>query len=137
MVSNSRNQRFKDGRFDNFLAKGYGRTYFSATSTHTCTGYGNAMVVRARLPLQDLEFMQFHPIGIYGVGCSITEGSRSEGGILRNSEGERFMEQYAPTAKDLASRDVVFGSMIMEIREGLGVGMILFLQSVYCGIIEI
>uniref|UniRef100_A5BGN3 Succinate dehydrogenase [ubiquinone] flavoprotein subunit, mitochondrial n=1 Tax=Vitis vinifera TaxID=29760 RepID=A5BGN3_VITVI len=100
---------------------GYGRTYFSATSAHTCTGDGNAMVARAGLPLQDLEFVQFHPTGIYGAGCLITEGSRGEGGILRNSEGERFMERYAPTAKDLASRDVVSRSMTMEIREGRGV----------------
>ncbi|KAE8685391.1 Succinate dehydrogenase flavoprotein subunit [Hibiscus syriacus] len=101
---------------------GYGRTFFSATSAHTCTGDGNAMVARAGLPLQDLEFVQFHPTGIYGAGCLITEGSRGEGGILRNSEGERFMERYAPTAKDLASRDVVSRSMTMEIREGRGVG---------------
>merc|ERR1719313_2027376 len=101
---------------------GYGRAYFSATSAHTCTGDGNAMVLRAGLPLQDLEFVQFHPTGIYGAGCLITEGSRGEGGILRNSEGERFMERYAPTAKDLASRDVVSRSMTMEIREGRGVG---------------
>ncbi|CAI0420030.1 unnamed protein product [Linum tenue] len=101
---------------------GYGRAYFSATSAHTCTGDGNAMVARAGLPLQDLEFVQFHPTGIYGAGCLITEGSRGEGGILRNSEGERFMERYAPTAKDLASRDVVSRSMTMEIREGRGVG---------------
>ncbi|KAF6166635.1 hypothetical protein GIB67_005497 [Kingdonia uniflora] len=101
---------------------GYGRTYFSATSAHTCTGDGNAMVSRAGLPQQDLEFVQFHPTGIYGAGCLITEGSRGEGGILRNSEGERFMERYAPTAKDLASRDVVSRSMTMEIREGRGVG---------------
>ncbi|KAF7828845.1 succinate dehydrogenase [ubiquinone] flavoprotein subunit, mitochondrial [Senna tora] len=101
---------------------GYGRAYFSATSAHTCTGDGNAMVSRAGLPLQDLEFVQFHPTGIYGAGCLITEGSRGEGGILRNSEGERFMERYAPTAKDLASRDVVSRSMTMEIREGRGVG---------------
>eukprot|EP00850_Spirogloea_muscicola_P016807 SM000139S00124 [mRNA] locus=s139:236237:241390:- [translate_table: standard] len=101
---------------------GYGRAYFSATSAHTCTGDGNAMVARAGLPLQDFEFVQFHPTGIYGAGCLITEGSRGEGGILRNSEGERFMERYAPTAKDLASRDVVSRSMTMEIREGRGVG---------------
>ena len=101
---------------------GYGRAYFSATSAHTCTGDGNAMVARAGLPLQDLEFVQFHPTGIYGAGCLITEGSRGEGGILRNSEGERFMERYAPSAKDLASRDVVSRSMTMEIREGRGVG---------------
>jgi succinate dehydrogenase/fumarate reductase flavoprotein subunit len=96
---------------------GYGRAYFSATSAHTCTGDGNAMVQRAGLPLQDLEFVQFHPTGIYGAGCLITEGCRGEGGILRNAEGERFMERYAPTAKDLASRDVVSRSMTIEIRE--------------------
>ena len=101
---------------------GYGRAYFSATSAHTCTGDGNAMVTRAGLPMQDLEFVQFHPTGIYGAGCLITEGSRGEGGILRNSEGERFMERYAPSAKDLASRDVVSRSMTIEIREGRGVG---------------
>jgi succinate dehydrogenase (ubiquinone) flavoprotein subunit len=101
---------------------GYGRAYFSATSAHTCTGDGGAMALRAGLPLQDLEFVQFHPTGIYGAGCLITEGSRGEGGILRNSEGERFMERYAPSAKDLASRDVVSRAMTMEIREGRGVG---------------
>ena len=101
---------------------GYGRAWFSATSAHTCTGDGGGMAARAGLPMQDLEFVQFHPTGIYGAGCLITEGSRGEGGILRNSEGERFMERYAPTAKDLASRDVVSRSMTMEIREGRGVG---------------
>ena len=101
---------------------GYGRAYFSATSAHTCTGDGSAMAVRAGLPLQDMEFVQFHPTGIYGAGCLITEGSRGEGGILVNSEGERFMERYAPSAKDLASRDVVSRSMTIEIREGRGVG---------------
>lgn len=122
---------------------GYGRAYFSCTSAHTCSGDGNAMVARAGLPLQDLEFVQFHPTGIYGSGCLISEGQsihpffnaesnptyvlkypgcRGEGGILLNSEGERFMERYAPTAKDLASRDVVSRSMTIEIREGRGVG---------------
>merc|ERR1712216_643974 len=119
----------EDGTVHRFKAKntvlatgGYGRAWFSATSAHTCTGDGGAMVLRAGLPLQDLEFVQFHPSGIYGAGCLITEGSRGEGGILRNSEGERFMERYAPTAKDLASRDVVSRSMTLEIREGRGVG---------------
>jgi succinate dehydrogenase / fumarate reductase flavoprotein subunit len=101
---------------------GYGRTYFSCTSAHICTGDGNAMVLRAGLPLQDMEFVQFHPTGIYGAGCLITEGSRGEGGYLVNSQGERFMERYAPSAKDLASRDVVSRAMTIEIREGRGVG---------------
>jgi succinate dehydrogenase / fumarate reductase flavoprotein subunit len=101
---------------------GYGRAYFSCTSAHTCTGDGNAMVLRAGLPLQDMEFVQFHPTGIYGAGCLITEGARGEGGYLTNNDGERFMERYAPNAKDLASRDVVSRAMTMEIRDGRGVG---------------
>jgi succinate dehydrogenase / fumarate reductase flavoprotein subunit len=101
---------------------GYGRAYFSCTSAHTCTGDGNGMVLRAGLPLQDMEFVQFHPTGVYGAGCLITEGVRGEGGYLTNAQGERFMERYAPNAKDLASRDVVSRSMTIEIREGRGVG---------------
>src|SRR5690606_24058130 len=118
-----------DGSIHRFRAQavvlatgGYGRSYYTATSAHTCTGDGGGMALRAGIGMQDMEFVQFHPTGIYGAGCLITEGVRGEGGILRNADGERFMERYAPSAKDLASRDVVSRAMTMEIREGRGVG---------------
>src|SRR3990170_3824881 len=137
-----------DGTLHRFLGHqtilatgGYGRAYFSCTSAHTCTGDGGGMVLRAGLPMQDMEFVQFHPTGIYGAGCLITEGVRGEGGYVTNSEGERFMERYAPSAKDLASRDVVSRSMTIEIREGRGVGkdkdhIFLHLEHLDPGVLE-